>query len=558
MRSINLYDKHYTMYQHQLLIKDLLLTPVVNNPEQEIIYSDIYRFTYRDFHQRVKKLANTLQALGVKKGDTIAVMDYDSHRYLELYFAVPMIGAVLHTINIKLTPKQILYTIEHAEDSVILIHSDFLPLLSAIKGHISMVNTYVLLSDVADTKELQAKSDIAFAGEYENLLSQESDEFEFETFDENTRATTFYTTGTTGLPKGVYFSHRQIVLHTLGVIATLSTATSQNLNRGDVYMPMTPMFHVHAWGLPYIATFMGIKQVYPGRYIPNHLLKLIDEEKVTFSHCVPTILHMLLHSENIDTIDLSNWKLIIGGAMLPKSMCKAALERGIDIFTGYGMSETCPVLTLAQLTEEELQENIDTQVELRTKTGRAIGLVDLKVIDDEGNMIDDSSDDEQNVGNLAVRSPWLTEGYYKDNKNSQTLWQGGYLNTGDVAYKEKSGFYRITDRSKDIIKVGGEWVSSLELEDIINQHNDVTEVAVISMPNAKWTEVPLALVVTTKPLNEEEQQALHKELLQHTKGYINKGIMAREIMLIKFKFVDSIDKTSVGKIDKKLLREKYL
>ncbi|PIE46043.1 MAG: long-chain fatty acid--CoA ligase [Gammaproteobacteria bacterium] len=534
------------MYSHQLLIKDLLLTPVVNNPEQEIIYSDLYRFTYREFHQRVKKLANMLTDLGIKQGDTVAVMDYDSHRYLELYFAVPMIGAVLHTVNVKLTAEQILYTIEHAEDSIIFVHQDFIPILEHIRGRISTVSQCILLQD----EKKAVHSTIPFSGEYESILATAEDEFVFETFDENTRATTFYTTGTTGMPKGVYFSHRQLVLHTLGAIAALATSTSQNFRRDDVYMPLTPMFHVHAWGLPYVATFMGVKQVYPGKYIPNNLLELIDREKVTFSHCVPTILHMLLRSEKIDAIDLSHWKVIIGGATLPKGMCRQALEKGIDVFTGYGMSETCPILTLVQLNKEELAADLDTQAALRAKTGKPLGLVDIRIVDEA--MHDVASDGEA-VGELVVRSPWLTAGYFKDKKNTANLWKNGYLHTGDVANRSPDGHYKITDRSKDIVKVAGEWVSSLELEDIINQHPAVSEVAVVAMPHDKWTEIPLALVV----INKEPSRQLKKAILEHTKEYIRKGIMARESMLIKIKFVEVIDKTSVGKIDKKALRKKH-
>lgn len=534
------------MYSHQLLIKDILETPIANNPNQEIIYKDKYKFTYTQFHARVKKLANLLKELGVKEGDTVAVMDYDSHRYLELYFAVPMIGAVLHMINIRFSPEQILYTIDHAEDDILFIHNDFIPIAEQIRGRIDMVKKFVVFGK----EDLIEKSTINFEGEYEKLLENQSDEYEFPTFDENTRATTFYTTGTTGMPKGVYFSHRQLVLHTLSTTASLASAPQQNFTQTDVYMPITPMFHVHAWGLPFVATFLGIKQVYPGKYIPDNLLELIKTEKVTFSHCVPTILHMLLNSKKIDSIDLSNWKVMIGGAAFPKTMCKTALEKGIDIFTGYGMSETCPILTTAQVSQEDLDADIDTQVNIRVKTGRPLGLVKIRAVNEQ---MEDIEANEDETGELVVQSPWLTKGYFKDEKNSKALWAGGYLHTGDMANKNKKGYFKITDRSKDIIKVSGEWVSSLELEDIINQHSSVIEVAVIGAEHDKWGEIPLALIVA-----KENTKELEKKILKHTKEFIKKGIMARESMLIKIKFVDSIDKTSVGKIDKKELRVKYL
>lgn len=532
----------------QLLIKNLLFTPVAKNDDQEIVYKNSFRMNYKEFKKRVNKLANLLVKMGVKKGDTVAIMDYDSHRYLECYFAVPMIGAILHMVNIRLSHEQILYTIDHAQDDVLFINSDFVTTIEQIKGRIDTVSHYVLIAD--DNKDAKSKT-IPFAGEYEELLKEQSDEFIFPEFDENTIATTFYTTGTTGMPKGVFFTHRQLVLHTLGSLVSLSTHTNQgSFHQNDVYMPITPMFHVHAWGIPYMATFLGVKQVYSGKYIPDVLLELIDKEKVTFSHCVPTILHMLLSSSKIDNIDLSHWKVMIGGAALTKALTISALKKGIDIFSGYGMSETCPILSIAHLNQADLEKDFDEQAEIRTKTGRPLALVEFEIADEDMNKI---PHDGVSVGEIIVRSPWLTEGYLKDQKNSENLWRGGYLHTGDIANCDKDGYFKITDREKDIIKVGGEWISSLELEDIINRHQNVDEVAVISVFDEKWGERPLALVV----LKNGDEKIVEKEILAHTKEFIKKGIMARESMLLKIHFVDSIEKTSVGKINKKNLREKY-
>lgn len=546
--SDNLIIRTPSAYSYPLIIKNMFLAPVVDNPDQEIVYRDRFRFTYRDFKKRVRQLANTLTEMGVKPGDTVAIMDWDSHRYLECFYAVPMLGAVLHTVNVRLSAEQIIYTIDHAEDDFLLVNSEFLPILNQIKGRIDTVKKVVILHD--DDSEPVMEIALPIAGEYEALLAKASSEFEFEDFDENTRATIFYTTGTTGLPKGVYFSHRQLVLHTLGTLTALASSAEQGrFHQKDVYMPITPMFHVHAWGFPYIATITGVKQVYPGKYAPTTLLALMDREKVTFSHCVPTILSMLMASPDFETQDLSNWKVIIGGAALPKKMCQAAKAKGIDIFTGYGMSETCPVLTLAHVGDEDISDEEDT--EIRCKTGRPLPLTQIRVVDKEMN---DVPVDGESVGEIVVRSPWLTQGYWKDSRNSETLWKGGYLHTGDVATQEANKYINITDRMKDVIKIGGEWLSSLELEDIINLHPEVAEVAVIGMEDDKWGEKPLALIV---PEGKGEAPK-EKEIINHVRAFIDKGLMTKLALLMKVQHVETIDKTSVGKINKKELRKKHL
>jgi fatty-acyl-CoA synthase len=542
----NLIEKTPSAYEYPLLIKHLLTTALANSPEQEIVHYNGGRYTLRDLRERIGRLASGLANLGVKSGDTVGVMDWDSPRYLEAYFAVPMMGAVLHTLNVRLSPEQLLYTIEHAEDKVILVHKDFLPLLEAIKGRIATVKKYVLIADGGERPE----SAIPFAAEYEEMLEKGDPAYEFPDFDENTRATTFYTTGTTGLPKGVYYSHRQIVLHTLGTLVALSTpGAGQRFHRDDVYMPLTPMFHVHAWGMPYIATLMGVKQVYPGRYAPDSILNLVQKEGVTFSHCVPTILHMILNSPAGQGVDLSKWKVVVGGSALPRGLAKAALDRGIDIFAGFGLSETCPVLTLAQMTPEMLERSPEEQLELRTKTGQPIPLVDLRVVDEE---MRDLPRDGKSTGEVVVRAPWLTQGYFKDSANSEQLWRSGYLHTGDIGYIDAHGFLQITDRIKDVIKTGGEWISSLELEDIISQHPSVSEVAVIGVPDEKWGERALALVVV-KP----GAAATPDEVKAHVQAFADKGIISSWAVPERVQFVETIDKTSVGKLDKKLLRSKY-
>jgi fatty-acyl-CoA synthase len=273
-------------YQYPLVIKKLLKTPLIYSPDREIVYSDKSRYSYRTLYERINRLANGLESLKVMQGDTPAIFDYDSHRYLECFFAIPMMGAVMQTVNWRLSADQILYTIRHAEAKFIIIHSDFLPILESIRDKLDTVKTIIVIEEEGKRPDTRLQPD----AEYEELLQTASPDYDFLDLDENTKATTFYTTGTTGKPKGVHFTHRQLVLHTLSVaVATAAYHTIGRFRSNDVYMPLTPMFHVHAWGFPYVATLLGVKQVYPGQYEAERLLKLITREKVTFSHCVPKI-----------------------------------------------------------------------------------------------------------------------------------------------------------------------------------------------------------------------------------------------------------------------------
>ena len=544
----DLIERTPSAYSYPLLIKHLLHTPLAHAPEQEIVYRDLKRYDYRTLRRRIGQLASGLEGLGVGPGDTVAVMDWDSHRYLECYFAVPMMGAILQMVNVRLSPKQILYTINHAESDVLLVHTDFLSVLEEIQDRFETVKMIVLLTDGDE----QPETSLEIASEYEELVESGSPEYEFPDFDENTRATTFHTTGTTGNPKGVYFSHRQLVLHTLAGLAALGTSATQGrFHRADVYMPITPMFHVHAWGIPFMATVMGVKQVYPGRYEPEMLLDLIEKEKVTFSHCVPTILHMLLNSAADREVDLSGWTVIIGGSPLPKGMGKTALERGIDVFTGYGMSETCPLLTLAQLTPEMLERDLEEQVEIRTRTGRPLPLVDLRVVDEEMCAV---PRDGEATGEVVVRAPWLTQGYLKEPEKSEELWAGGYLHTEDIGYIDEQGYLQVTDRIKDVIKTGGEWVSSQEIEDILSEHPGVSEAAVIGVEDEKWGERPLALIA---PKADHDVEITEDEIKTYVKEHADSGAISKFAVPDQVRVVEEIDKTSVGKIDKKKLREKY-
>lgn len=540
-------ERAASAYAYPLLIKQLLHTPLAVAPRREIVYRDRVRHDYRTFRARIGRLASALAALGVEPGATVAMMDWDSHRYLEAYFAVPMMGAVLQTVNVRLSPEQVHYTMEHAGAEVVLVHGDFLPLLASFRARLPKLRAVVLIDDDGTHRASEA----GCVGEYEALLAAATPDYAFPDFDENARATTFYTTGTTGLPKGVYFSHRQIVLHTLALSAALAQASGQGrLHRDDVYMPITPMFHVHAWGMPYVATLAGVKQVYPGRYTPEGVLALRAREGATFSHCVPTILHMILAHPLAKGMDLRGWKMVSGGSAMPRALAQAAHERGIDLIGGYGMSETCPVLTLAQLKTELADEGLDAELERRTCGGLPIPLVDRRIVDPDFNEV---AHDGVAAGEVVVRAPWLTQGYWRDAPSSEQLWAGGYLHTNDIGTICPEGYLRITDRIKDVIKTGGEWVSSIALEDILVRHPGIAEAAVIGVADPRWGERPLAIVVRRAGGEPVDAAALRA----HVKGFADSGAISKFAVPERIEFVDALEKTSVGKLDKKVLRQRY-
>ncbi|UDL06456.1 fatty acid--CoA ligase [Marinobacter sp. CA1] len=531
-------------YQYPLLIKQLLLSGPRYAPDQEIVYANRSKYTYTDLLERVHRLAHALTEAGIKAGDTVAVLDWDTPRYLECFFAIPMIGAILHTVNVRLSPEQILYTMNHAEDDLVLVHDDFLPIVEGIRDQVETVRGYIQLTD----NDQPAATQLDTLGEYESLLAGCDSHYDFPDFDENSVATTFYTTGTTGNPKGVFFSHRQLVLHTLGMAANFSAYDEMPLLRSSsVYMPITPMFHVHAWGAPYAATMLGLKQVYPGRYEPELLVELIKTHKVTFSHCVPTIMQMMLATDSIKTADLSNWHVLIGGSALTESLCRTGASMGIRMYTGYGMSETGPLLTATHLTPEDLELPLEQQASKRVKTGVPVPLVDIQVVDPEGKPL---PHDGTSKGEVVARAPWLTQSYFKEPEKGEALWEGGWLHTGDVASIEPDHTLVIKDRIKDVIKTGGEWLSSLDLENLISQHGSVAAAAVVGVPDDKWGERPHALV-TLKPgedLGVEDIQA-------HLQQFVDAGEINKWAIPASIDFVEDIPKTSVGKINKKMIRD---
>jgi fatty-acyl-CoA synthase len=543
----NLIARTPSAYAYPLLVKQLLLNSLALYGDQEITYRGELRYTYRDFRRRIGQLASALQGLGVRHGSTVAVMDWDSHRYLESYFAIPMMGATLFTVNVRLSPQQIAYTLNDSEADVVLVHADFVPVLEGIQGELKGVRKVVVL---ADGQAVPANT-LPVAGEYEALVGAASPDFEFRDFDENTKAATFYTTGTTGDPKGVYYSHRQIVLHTMATALTFcAPREGQRIHREDVYMPITPMFHVLAWGIPYIAVTLGLKTVLPGRYLPDVLLRLKASEQVTFSHCVPTILQMLLQAAEAGKQDLSGWTMIIGGSALSPALCKAARAKGIDVFAGYGMSETGPVVALAQMPTGVAPADADDDVRRRSLTGRPVPFVDFRVVDLE---MRDVPRDGKSQGEIVLRAPFLTQGYFKKPQASEELWAGGYLHTQDVAVVAPDGSIQIVDRMKDVIKTGGEWVSSIEVESLIVEVPGVVEAAVIGVKDEKWGERPMAFVVCKADAGLKPEVVRAHLLRQAESNRISKFAVPE---LDRIAFVPEIPKTSVGKINKKVLRER--
>lgn len=523
-------------YAYPLLIRQLLQSALDARSGREIVGSDGRRHGYETLAHRVGRLAAVLAAHGVDQGDVVAVMDWDSHRYLEAYFAIPMMGAVLQTVNVRLSRDQIAYTLKDTRPRAVIVHADFAEDLLALRPALGPDCVVITCHDG------QPVSLDGAAGEYEQLLSAGTEVFPFVDFDENALATTFHTTGTTGTPKAVTFSHRQLVLHTLAVgFAMGQQPYEQGLWRESVYMPVTPMFHVHAWGLPYVATLLGLKQVYPGRYVPARLLALKRDERVTYSHCVPTILQMMLDEAGPDA-QLGPWTIIIGGSALPESLLCAAADRGITAVAGYGMSETGPVLTLSRHDYDDGRKAEST----RRWAGRPIPLVQIRLHDEAGA---DVSGEANAQGEIVVRAPWLTQAYPNSAEAGAALWAGGWLHTLDVASREPQGDIVIRDRLKDVIKTGGEWVSSAEIEDLALRDPDIAEAAVVGAPDPRWGERPVLFAVARAGRTPRLETLKNRMSPLVAAGQLSRWASPDRLIL-----VDALPRTSVGKIDKKQLR----
>ncbi|MEB3757108.1 MAG: long-chain fatty acid--CoA ligase [Desulfurococcales archaeon] len=528
---------------YELTINRIFNQMIAQYPDSEIVYRDKLRYTYKEFGERVEKIAAALDALGVKHLDRVATLDWNTHWHYELYMAVPMMSAVIHPVNIRLAPKEIAYVMNHAEDKIVVVHTDFTKLVQLLGEELKTVERYIFVGEDGHPDSIAGKP----AHNYEDLLKEYGGKFEWPTVDENQVAGMGYTSGTTGLPKGVYHTHRQQVLHALMGLLHVSTAPRVNLSKGDVFMHIVPMFHVWSWGLPYAVPMIGLKQVFPGKLDPVMMLELITKEKVTYAAGVPTILYMLLTAPGAEKYDLTGFKFVVGGGALPKGLAKLALSRGIDVISGYGMTETAPILTIVHLPKEQLDP--EKELELRTRTGIPIPLVDLIVADEDCKPV---PKDGKTMGEILVRTPWVAYEYYKDPERTERAWRCGWFHTGDIAVWYTDGFVKIVDRDKDVIKSGGEWISSLRLEDIISRHPGVGQVAVIAAKHEKWGERPIALIVP-KPGSTVTPDDIM--------GVLTKAVEAGEIpkwwLPDKILIVDELPLTSVGKVNKRVLRDKY-
>jgi len=527
-------------YAYPLLIKRILESAPRYAPDQAIYMGKDKVCSYKELPSRVASLCDSLSKKGLKPSDRIGVMDWDSHRYLDLFFAVPCLGSVLHTINVRLSASQIVWTINHAQDRFLFVHPDFLPLIESSLDSLESVER-VFVYGAQGERSNHPK--LAYF-EYEELIDSGSEKTVLADFDEDSVATLFYTTGTTGDPKAVYFTHRQLVLHTMALSQAIGCYDDNRIfSSNDVYMPLTPMFHVHAWGIPYVATLLGAKQVYPGRYEPSLILDLIESHQVTFSHCVPAILQMILNHPKSEKMDLGHWKVVIGGSAFSPGLAKAAMQKGIDAYSGYGMSETCPVLSLTHLSFEERELPLDEQVDIRVRAGVPIPFVDLGVVSSGDS---NPSTESGASGEVVARTPWLTQNYYLNEEAGNRLWTDGWLHTGDVGEMDGSCL-KITDRIKDVIKSGGEWISSVDLERRISRVDGVKDVAVVGVEDVKWGERPVVWYISETPNHDSILDALSKD--------VKEGTLSKWAIPEIVERVEEIPRTSVGKTDKKRIRQ---
>lgn len=496
----------------------------------------IHRYTYAEAHTRSRQLANALNKLGAKPGDRVATLAWNGYRHFELYYAISGMGAVIHTVNPRLFPEQINWIVNNAEDSILFFDLTFAPLVEAIADQCPTVKHWVAMTDRAHMPDLKIDNLLC----YEELISAESDDYAWPAFDENTAAALCYTSGTTGNPKGVLYSHRSTLLHSF----SSALPDTMNLSGRDVILPVVPMFHVNAWGIPYTAAMVGAKLVLPGAGMDGpSLCELFEAEKVTYSAGVPTVwLAVLQHLQSSGTRLSTVQRMIVGGSACPPALMKTyQQDYGVTLQHLWGMTELSPLGTANTFKEKHLQLDEKSRFEVEVKQGRPPFGVDLKIVDDQGQEL---PRDGKTAGDLLARGHWVLNEYYR---RDESPLEDGWFPTGDVANLDKDGFMQITDRSKDVIKSGGEWISSIELENIAMEHPAVAEAAAIGMPHPKWDERPLIVVVT-----KEGQTVSPEEILALYPNKVAKWSIPNDVT-----FTDEIPHTATGKISKLQLRQKF-
>ena len=536
-----------SMMQVPLLISSLLVHAERHHGEQEVVSrrveGDIHRLSYRELAARARQMANALARLGLKNSERVATMAWNGHRHLELYYAVSGSGAVLHTLNPRLHPDQVVYIADHAEDQALFFDLTFLPLVEAIAGRVKTIKTFVAMTSRA---HMPAASKIEGLLCYEDLLEAESARFAWPEFDENQASSLCYTSGTTGNPKGVLYSHRSTLLHSFAI----AMPDALNCSAKDTILPVVPMFHVNAWGLPYAACMTGSKLVFPGPGLDGKsLYELFEKEKVTLSAGVPTVWQGLLGYVEANGLKFSTMRrTVIGGSACPPAMM-TTFQQGYDVqvLHAWGMTEMSPVGTVAVLKGAQQELGPAERFAIQAKQGRAVYGVDMKIAGDDGAEL---PWDGARSGELLVRGPWVVAEYFRGEGGDPLVTDAeghGWFPTGDVATIDADGFMQFTDRSKDVIKSGGEWIGSIDLENIAMAHPAVAMAACIAARHAKWDERPL-LVVVKKPGAELTRDAL----IGFFEGRIAKWWTPDDVV-----FVDAIPLGATGKMLKNRLREQY-
>ncbi len=500
----------------------------------------MHRYTYADFGRRVTQLAAALAKIGVKPGDRVATFAWNTYRHLELYFAVPCMGAVLHTLNIRLFADQLVFIANDAEDSIIFVDGDLVPLLESLADKLPTVRQYVIMGEPSP----KATGKLSPAVDYEEFLASASADFAWPKLDENMACAMCYTSGTTGNPKGVVYSHRSTYLHSLATTQADTLALSER----DTLLPIVPMFHANAWGLAHAAPMVGAKQVFPGRFMdPAKIAQLIAEERVTLAAGVPTIWIGLLQVLAKQSFDLSSVsRILCGGSAVPLSLIEGLQKYNLNIIHAWGMTEMSPIGTLGKLKKEFLDLPPEEQNRIRAKQGFSVVGVDLRVVDLATGK--ELPWDGKSSGELQVRGPWIAQAYYHD-ADSSAKFVDGWFRTGDVVTIDEEGYIQVMDRTKDLVKSGGEWISSIELENLIMGHPKVLEAAVIAVPHPRWQERPVACVV---PKPEFKDQITKEEINEYLSSRTAKWWLPDEII-----FIEAVPKTSVGKFDKKVLRSQF-